>query len=476
MRRRPRLNRVAENQMMAAAPKAAAGKAPKVSMKEFSAELERMKARIDALSAMRELFDTRFGQLSEKIGEVRSLALNAERELGEARRRSEQALSLVEQIKPESFLSEIKRREAETTLLRGRLDTLEAQLKDFRRELSDFQKTVGTFRGLKGLNELSREVSLELMDVKRTKAEVERHADKVATMFFEVQRGLRDFAKLNLRLERLDETVRTLMKSVSTLEVKMGEFATKKEMGEAMQSFEALKSVPQVEALAKKLEDLGPKLEKLEGAKAEGLGELEKRIAALEGTLKGLDVEGFSKKAGQAAEILEKVEPLLGRLEEIEQKAGKLEELEKKLKSVEKLSLPKGVEKVGEVFDRLDSVSSLLRALDERVVDKEELERVEERIKSLEERVEEMPAEGKGKVEVEKLLKPLEEKVEKLSTLEKKMAEAMLALNERVGNLEKSIGKPEKPAGRPSVPEKAKPVKPAVKAGKVRTPASGKGK
>ncbi len=427
-----------------------------------------MKARMDALSAMRELFDTRFGQLSEKIGEVRSLALNAERELGEARKRSEQALSLVEQIKPEIFLSEMKRREAEISLLRGRLDTLETQLKEFRRELSDFQKTVGTFRGLKGLNELSREVSLELMDVKRTKAEVERHADKVATMFFEVQRGLRDFAKLNLRLERLDETVRTLMKSVSTLEVKMGEFATKKEMGEVMQSFETLKSVPQVEALAKKLEDLGPKLEKLEGAKPEGLGELEKRISALEETLKGLDVEGFSKRVVEAGEVLERVEPLLGRLEEIEQKAGRLEELEKKLKSVEKLSLPKEVEKVGEVFDRLDSVSSLLKALNERVVDKEELERVEERIKSLEERVEEMPAEGKGRVEVERLLKSLEEKVEKLSTLEQKMAEAMLALDERVGRLEKSLGKPERPAVRPSAPGKAKPVKTAGKARKVR--------
>jgi chromosome segregation ATPase len=251
-----------------------AAAAPKISIKELSAELERIKARIDALSAMRELFDTRFGQLSEKIGEVRSLALGAERELGEARKKSEQALALVEQIKPEVFLSEMKRREAEISLLRGRIETLETQLKDFRKELAEFQKIVTTFRGLKGIDELSREVSRELMEVKKTKMEVERHADKVATMFFEVQRGLRDFAKLNLTLERLDETVRSLMKSVSGLEVKIGEFATKKELGEALQAFETVKSLPHVEELTKKLEELGPRLEKLEEVKAEGYGEL----------------------------------------------------------------------------------------------------------------------------------------------------------------------------------------------------------
>jgi len=216
-----------------------------------------MKARIDALSAMRELFDTRFGQLSEKIGEVRSLALAAERELGEARRRAEQTFSLVEQIKPETYLSEMKRREAEVSLLRGRLETIETQIRELRRELADFRGLATTFKGLKGLNELAREVSSELMEVKRTKAEVERHSDKVATMFFEVQRALRDFAKLNLRLERLDDTSRQLAKSVSSLEVKLGEFATKKEMGEILQTFEALKSLaPNLEELGKKYEEL----------------------------------------------------------------------------------------------------------------------------------------------------------------------------------------------------------------------------
>jgi chromosome segregation ATPase len=377
--------------MAKAATKVAA--APKISIKELSAELERIKARVDALSAMRELFDTRFGQLSEKIGEVRSLALGAERELGEARKKSEQALALVEQIKPEVFLSEMKRREAEISLLRGRIETLETQLKDFRRELAEFQKIVTTFRGLKGIDELSREVSRELMEMKKTKMEVERHADKVATMFFEVQRGLRDFAKLNLTLERLDETVRSLMKSVSGLEVKIGEFATKK-LGEALQAFEAVKSLPHVEELTKKLEELGPRLEKLEEVKAEGYGELEKRVAALENTLKGLDVEGFSKKAEEAGKVLEKVEALLSRVDEIEQRASKLDELEKKLKSVEKISIPKEVERVSEVFDRLDSISSLLKALDERMVEKSDLERLEERVSTLEERIEKLPEGG----------------------------------------------------------------------------------
>jgi chromosome segregation ATPase len=431
--------------MAKAATKVAA--APKISIKELSAELERIKARVDALSAMRELFDTRFGQLSEKIGEVRSLALGAERELGEARKKSEQALALVEQIKPEVFLSEMKRREAEISLLRGRIETLETQLKDFRRELAEFQKIVTTFRGLKGIDELSREVSRELMEMKKTKMEVERHADKVATMFFEVQRGLRDFAKLNLTLERLDETVRSLMKSVSGLEVKIGEFATKKELGEALQAFEAVKSLPHVEELTKKLEELGPRLEKLEEVKAEGYGELEKRVAALENTLKGLDVEGFSKKAEEAGKVLEKVEALLSRVDEIEQRASKLDELEKKLKSVEKISIPKEVERVSEVFDRLDSISSLLKALDERMVEKSDLERLEERVSTLEERIEKLPeGGGKGGEEIEERLKPLEEKIEKLSKLEQKMAEAMLALDKRVESLESKLGKPTKRA------------------------------
>jgi cell division septum initiation protein DivIVA len=66
--------------------------------------------------------------------------------------------------------------------------------------------------------------------------------------------------------------------------------------------------------------------------------------------------------------------------------------------------------------------------------------------------------------EVEELLRPLEEKVEKLSTLEQKMAEAMLALDERIDHLEKSTKAPETLAA----PKKAKPVKPVAKPRKVK--------
>ncbi|MEM2281924.1 MAG: hypothetical protein QXH26_00025 [Candidatus Hadarchaeales archaeon] len=413
----------------------ARAKSPSISerLKEFSAELERMKARIDALSAMRELFDTRFGQLSEKIGEVRSLALAAERELGEARRRAEQTFSLVEQIKPETYLSEMKRREAEVSLLRGRLETIETQIRELRRELADFRGLATTFKGLKGLNELAREVSSELMEVKRTKAEVERHSDKVATMFFEVQRALRDFAKLNLRLERLDDTSRQLAKSVSSLEVKLGEFATKKEMGEILQTFEALKSLaPNLEELGKKYEELS-KLKPGEGA--EGVASLERRIEALEGALKEMDVEEFSRRASEAQRVLREVGPLLERLEELSRRAERLNELEKKLEKVEKLSLPEGAQRMmDEVSERVESLTSLLKTLNEKMVERADLEKLEERMDRIESELEEVRA-GKGGVGAEEL-RALEERVDKLEELERKTAEAMLALDKRVDALE----------------------------------------
>jgi len=280
--------------------------------RSLSAEIDRLSAQIEALMKLREVLDTRFSAVSEKIGEIRSMVLTQERENAELRKRIEKTISVVEETKPESLYAEFKKKEAEMEMLRDRLSSTEEILQTIVRDLKDLRRTVVQFKGIQGLMKLSKEVRGELRTVQKTKGEIEKHADKITSIFIEVQRRFKDFAKLSVKVDSHGETIKSLNKTVSAMEVKLNEFVTKAELGKTVEDLEKLNKTveslrSQVAAFGKEVEDLS-KAVKSAGLRSVGesqtaetarLDELEVRIKKLERVL-----DALSKRSGKRGPLV----------------------------------------------------------------------------------------------------------------------------------------------------------------------------
>jgi chromosome segregation ATPase len=198
--------------------------------KRLDLEIERLKAQMDSMMRMREAVDSRFSEVSERIGEVRAMVLKLERETAAIRGEAEKAMRAVEETHPESIYAEFKKREAEFSVLRDRIASNERIMHQMLDEVKQLRRTVQTFRGIEALRKMSEEIKADLVDLKRTKSQIDRTADKVESIFTELTGNFKRMARLSAGLEAVEKSVRELFREVSSLSAKAGEGVKKSEL------------------------------------------------------------------------------------------------------------------------------------------------------------------------------------------------------------------------------------------------------
>lgn len=208
--------------------------------KSLKAELARLATQIEALMKLRETIDLRFSSMSEKIGEIRSMVVSQEKENAELKKEIEKTITMVQQTQPDVLYTEFKKKEAEMSVLKDRIASLEQMVNTVLKDLRGLRKTVTGFRGIEGLMKVSKEVKDELRTVQKNKAEMEKYANKVASIFVEVQKRFKDIARLSAKVDSYEERLRSFMKEMSTMEVKISEMASKMELGEVTVNMEKM--------------------------------------------------------------------------------------------------------------------------------------------------------------------------------------------------------------------------------------------
>ncbi len=97
-------------------------------------------------------------------------------------------------------------------------------------ELKDVKARVNIFRGMEQVIQLNEEAKKALLEVKKVQSVVERHADKVETIFTEMNKKFADFVKFADTVKDLDKSFKQISSDFDSIKVKMADFATKKEM------------------------------------------------------------------------------------------------------------------------------------------------------------------------------------------------------------------------------------------------------
>ncbi len=183
--------------------------------------LGELEARVTALAGLREAYDARFTLITEKIGELRSMIIAQAKESADAKVKAEKALTSLEGIKPDEFKSYLMRRDAEIEGIKTRLSTFEDMVNSLRKEMKEYRETLAKFKGLETVIGMSDEARSNILRIQQIRDQVEVAADKVMTAFMEFQRRFKEVTNLEVRLSRLEDTIKPLQKAVGELEVSM---------------------------------------------------------------------------------------------------------------------------------------------------------------------------------------------------------------------------------------------------------------
>lgn len=197
---------------------------------QLSANIDKLTAQFSSFYEMQKAVTERFSRVNEQIGELRAMLIERDRASQHMEAKATQAIDLVETIQPEKLLIEVRKSDAKVEALKASLESNEVVMGSIVAELKETRNKLSAFKGMEEVVKLNDEVKKELSQIKLVQSVVERHADKVDTVFAEMQKAFGEYMKLSDTLKTLDQGSKQLTGDMDSMKVSMKETATKKEI------------------------------------------------------------------------------------------------------------------------------------------------------------------------------------------------------------------------------------------------------
>jgi DNA repair exonuclease SbcCD ATPase subunit len=184
-------------------------------------EFAKIKGQLDSFAEVRKATTERFSRISEQMGELRGMIIDTNKAMGKVEVSSTKAIDLVESVHPEKLMIEVRKQDGKIEALRANIESNEAIMKDLMLELKKMRDRMNFYKGVEQVIAMNEEIKQELATIKRVEANVERHADKIETVFIEVEKKFTEFEKFNDAVKDLDKQQKKIASDFEKIRVKV---------------------------------------------------------------------------------------------------------------------------------------------------------------------------------------------------------------------------------------------------------------
>ena len=194
------------------------------------AELTRLKAQVESFGEIRRVFGERFSRVNEMIGELRGMIIETNKDLQQIQVKTTKAVDLVEAVQPDKLMTEMRKQDVKTEVLKANIESNEARMDTILKELKELRNQMSVFRGIDDIVKFSEEVKDELVNIRKVKGIAEKHSDKIEGIFIDFQKRVRELSELEDSVKEHTETLNKLTKDFDDLKTKNIGKAEKKEV------------------------------------------------------------------------------------------------------------------------------------------------------------------------------------------------------------------------------------------------------
>ncbi len=192
-------------------------------------ELTKIYAQLESFGELRKANSERFSRISEQLGEVRGMIVDTNKAMSKIEVAATKAVDLVESVHPEKLMIEVRKQDGKVEALRANIESNEAIVKDLMGEIKKMRDQMSFYKGVEQVAQLNDEVKQELASIKKMEAVIERHADKVETIFLEVEKKFSQFDKFDSIVNDLQASMKKMESEFDKMRVKLDQKEEKKE-------------------------------------------------------------------------------------------------------------------------------------------------------------------------------------------------------------------------------------------------------
>lgn len=200
-------------------------------------ELTKIYAQLESFNEIRKANSERFSRMSEQMGEVRGMIVDTNKAMSKVEVAATKAVDLVESVHPEKLMIEVRKIDGKVESLRANIESNEAITKDLMAELKKMRDQMSFYKGTEQVMQMNEEVKQELANIKKMEAVIERHADKVETIFLEMGKKFSAVDKFDSSIKDIDGLTKKLEGDFDKFRVKMETKEDKKEFTSLVDKF-----------------------------------------------------------------------------------------------------------------------------------------------------------------------------------------------------------------------------------------------
>jgi len=182
-------------------------------------EFEKINARLEAVNQWMGGYSERFSNLSERIGEIRTMAMSNEKLISKCNLDASRAMDLVNSVRPEKLRLEYQRLDLKVSSFMEKLEAKKQYEQAIMNELKDLRQKAGIFIGTDGLLKLNEDVKKDLIEIQKTGARVRMDADKAEQIFIELKSGFAEIEKAEELTLNLHQNYSGMQKEVQKLKL-----------------------------------------------------------------------------------------------------------------------------------------------------------------------------------------------------------------------------------------------------------------
>jgi len=318
-------------------------------------ELEKLKTEVGMLKDSKEHTDDRIRDVTEKIGEFRSLVFQRESLIKESDSKIRLLQEEIFNIKPRIIEKEIDvlRKGIEGNQVKA--EKLDTMIRDVLKDVKSSKETLDKIRSVENIQKMLDDTRKRVETIEKAKNDVDRLAGKTERFYIEMNERMKDFVTTRAKVENFQELGQELTKSVDSINIRMGALSSKQDMDNYKKSInDAI--VTNKENQDKRIVELEKYIKIPEEETKKKIEELKKKEESVSKLL--TDLEGKYKKAGISEktynETKEKNEKLL---EDVAKKINELQQEE----TFDMKSLPAALQDIKTRLGRIESFNSSLR-------------------------------------------------------------------------------------------------------------------
>lgn len=200
-------------------------------------EVSKLKAQMEGAVEQRKAVNERFSRNSEEMGELRSMIVETNKAVSRIEAATTRAIDMVESVKPDQLMIEVRKQDSKAEALKANIESNEMMMSDLMKELKEMRKKMDFYKGVEQVAKMNEEIKQELISMKKLESVIERHSNKVESIFLDVEKRYAEIDKFQDITKDLKRSFEKLQGDVDKLRVKIDSAADKKEVVKLLDKF-----------------------------------------------------------------------------------------------------------------------------------------------------------------------------------------------------------------------------------------------